>query len=404
MMMINNKLIRNDFPIFDNNPNLIYLDNASTTHKPRQVLDGINDFYKNYNSNTHRGIYKISEKSTFEYENTRKKIANFIGSTDSKSIVFTSGATESINLIAHSWGQKLSSKDEVLITEMEHHSNIIPWQLLCQKTGAKLNYIPLKNNGTLDLNNIELYISNKTKIVSIIHQSNVFGTINPIEDIIKIAHNKGAIVLIDAAQSIPHQVINVNKLNCDFLVFSGHKMLGPTGVGVLYAKTHLLEEMSPYKGGGSMINDVGYNDSTWNAIPWKFEASTPNIAQVIGLGCAVDYLEQIDMQKIYNYHKHIVRYAYSKLVKIPNITIYGSENKQGSSISFNIAGIHPHDIAQMLDSYNIAIRAGHHCTQLIMKKFKISATNRISFYIYNSIEEIDCLCEKLIKIIKLFKK
>ena len=394
--------IREDFPIFQNNPDLIFLDNASTTQKPKSVLDTITHYYENYNSNIHRGIYTIAEKATAAYEETRDKVAAFIGTKDRRGIVFTRGTTESINLVANSWGQSLNPDDEVLITEMEHHSNIIPWQLICEKTGSSLKYIPICEDGTLDLSTPEKYFTEKTKIVCIIHQSNVFGTVNPIADIVKQAHDVEALVLVDGAQSVPHHGVNVEELGCDFFAFSGHKMLGPTGVGVLYTKPELLEEMNPFLGGGEMIREVSMEKSTWNEIPWKFEAGTPNIAQVIGLGAAIDYLNKIGIQSISDYEKELHNYGKEKLQNIPGLRIYGDAKKKGAVISFNIDNIHPHDVAHILDTSGIAIRAGHHCAQPIMKKLGVTATNRASFYIYNTFAEIDNLIEGLTKTVDLF--
>ena len=395
--------IRKDFPIFQNNSDLVFLDNASTTQKPQSVINTLTHYYENYNSNIHRGIYSIAEKATAAYEETRDKVAAFIGAEDRRSIVFTRGTTESINLVANSWGQNLKPGDEVLITEMEHHSNIIPWQLICEKAGAILRYIPICENGTLDLSNPEQYFTEKTKIVCVIHQSNVFGTVNPILDIIKQAHNVGALVLVDGAQNVPHHSLNVSDIGCDFLAFSGHKMLGPTGVGVLYAKPELLEEMNPFLGGGEMIRNVTMEQSTWNDIPWKFEAGTPNIAQVIGLGSAIDYLNKIGMQSIANYEKELLSYGQDKLQNIPGLTIYGKPEEKGAIISFNIENIHSHDVAHILDTSGIAIRAGHHCAQPIMNCLSVSSTNRVSFYLYNTISEIDSLVDGLNKTVNLFK-
>ena len=399
---LNVEKIRGDFPIFRNNPELIFLDNASTTQKPQQVLDTLTHYYEHYNSNIHRGIYKIAEIATAAYEDTRDKVVSFISAEDRSSIVFTSGTTESINLVANSWGQNLQPGDEVLITEMEHHSNIIPWQILCEKTGAKLCYIPILDNGTLDLSCMEKYITDNTRLVAVTHQSNVFGTVNPVQDIVKLAHDKGALVLVDGAQSVPHNKVNVSKLGCDFFAFSGHKMLGPTGVGVLYARMELLEEMNPFLGGGEMIREVTLSKSTWNDIPWKFEAGTPNIAQVIGLGSAIDYLENLNMGYVADYEKDLLRYAQEKLQEIPGLTIYGNTEKKGAVVSFNIHNIHPHDVAQILDTFGIAIRAGHHCAQPIMKYLNVSATNRASFYIYNTMDEIDFFTDSLTKTISIF--
>ena len=399
---LNVEKIRRDFPIFKNNPDLIFLDNASTTQKPQQVIDTLTHYYENYNSNIHRGIYTIAEKATAAYEETRDKVAAFIGTEDRQSIVFTRGTTESINLVASSWGQNLKPGDEVLITEMEHHSNIIPWQLICEKTGASLKYIPISEDGTLDLSNSGRYFTEKTKIVCVIHQSNVFGTINPIAEIVKMAHDVGALVLVDSAQSVPHHSVDVSKLGCDFFAFSGHKMMGPTGVGVLYARQEILKEMNPFMGGGEMIREVSMEKSTWNDIPWKFEAGTPNIAQVIGLGAAIDYLNEIGLQSIFDYEKKLLGYGQEKLQKIPGLTIYGTSKNKGAVISFNITNIHPHDVAHILDTSGIAIRAGHHCAQPIMKRLSVPATNRASFYLYNTFEEIDSLIEGLTKTVDLF--
>ena len=399
---LNVEKIRRDFPIFKNNPDLIFLDNASTTQKPQQVIDTLTHYYENYNSNIHRGIYTIAEKATAAYEETRDKVAAFIGTEDRQSIVFTRGTTESINLVASSWGQNLKLGDEVLITEMEHHSNIIPWQLICEKTGASLKYIPISEDGMLDLSNPQKYFREKTKIVCVIHQSNVFGTINPIAEIVKMAHDVGALVLVDSAQSVPHHSVDVSKLGCDFFAFSGHKMMGPTGVGVLYARQEILKEMNPFMGGGEMIREVSMEKSTWNDIPWKFEAGTPNIAQVIGLGAAIDYLNEIGLQAIFDYEKKLLGYGQEKLQKIPGLTIYGTSKNKGAVISFNIKNIHPHDVAHILDTSGIAIRAGHHCAQPIMKRLSVPATNRASFYLYNTFEEIDSLIEGLTKTVDLF--
>lgn len=396
--------IRSDFPIFADKA-LVYLDSAATTQKPRQVIDAVSDYYSNYYANVHRGIYELSIKATEAYHSARQKVANFINASDWRSIVFTGGTTESINLVAYSWARKnLQKNDEILITEMEHHSNIVPWQLISKDTGAKLKYIPIKTDGTLDLNNIDKLITNKTKLVSVIHQSNVFGTINPIKKIINYAKKVNAITLVDAAQSIPHSHVDVQDLDCDFLAFSGHKMLGPTGIGVLYGKTELLESMPPFMGGGDMINTVTMTESTWNDIPYKFEAGTPNIAQAIGLGAAIDYLNSIGMEEIYEYEQSLLKIALDKLKSIDGLEIYGHQNSEnGAVISFNLEGVHPHDLAQFLDQDSIAVRAGHHCAQPIMDKLGVSSTIRASFYLYNTEKEIDLLCESLRKTANFFK-
>ncbi|MEE8341696.1 MAG: cysteine desulfurase, partial [Candidatus Neomarinimicrobiota bacterium] len=390
--------IRSDFPIF-NNRSLVYLDSAATTQKPKKVIDSVSDFYSNYNANVNRGIYELSTKATEAFNSVRQKIANFINASDWRSIIFTGGTTESINLVAYSWARKnIHENDEILITEMEHHSNIVPWQLVAEETGAKLKYIPIKINGTLDLNDLDDLITHKTKLVSIIHQSNVFGTINPIKTIIDRAKKVRAITFIDAAQSIPHSQVDVQKLGCDFLAFSGHKMLGPTGSGVLYGKTDLLDSMSPFMGGGDMIKSVTMTKSTWNDIPFKFEAGTPNIAQAIGLGAAIDYINEIGISQIHEYGKYLLNIALEKLRAIDGLEIYGHQVGDNSSvISFNLRDIHPHDLAQFLDQDGIAVRAGHHCAQPIMDKLGVSSTIRASFYLYNIEEEIDLLINSLIK-------
>ena len=399
--MFDVKNIRKDFPIFAEQPdNFVYLDSSATTLKPQSVIDAVAGYYSKYSANVHRSIYSIGEEATAEYEGSRTKVANFINS-DSKSIIFTRGTTESINLVAYTWARKnIKVGDEILLTEMEHHSNLIPWQLCAQETGAILKHIPFNEDGTLDLSELEKWFTHKTKLVAFIHQSNVFGTVNPIKDIIKIAHDVGAIVLVDAAQSVPHQTVDVQDMDCDFLAFSGHKMLGPTGVGVLYGKPELLEAMPPFLGGGEMIRTVSLNDSTWNDIPWKFEAGTPNIAQAIGLGAAIDYINKIGLENIHEYEQELLNYALEKMQEIPGINIYGAAQKRGAVISFNVENIHPHDLAQFLDNDGIAIRAGHHCTQPIMKKLGVPATGRASFYVYNSKEDVVRLCESIEKTIK----
>ncbi len=396
--------IRNDFPIFTHNPELIFLDNASTTQKPQAVIDTLREYYENYNSNIHRGIYRIAEEATAAYESTRNKTASFIHAEDSRSIVFTRGTTESINLVAYSWGGKnLKAGDEILITEMEHHSNIIPWQLLCERSGAALKYIPITKDGKLDLSEPDKYFTDKTKLVCVIHQSNVFGTVNPVEEIVCLAHNCDAKVLVDGAQIAPHHAVDVTRLDCDFFAFSGHKMLGPTGVGALYAKPELLEEMDPFLGGGEMIRTVSMESSTWNDIPWKFEAGTPNIAQVIGLGAAIDYLSELGMENVSAIEKELHDYARVKLAEISGLKIYGDREDKGAVISFNVGNVHSHDLAHILDTFGIAIRAGHHCAQPIMQKLGVPATNRASFYLYNTKEEIDRLTEGIMKAVEMFE-
>ena len=391
--------IRSDFPIFHNRlayEPFSYLDSAATSQTPRQVVESVTEYYSDYNANVHRSIYAIGEKATKAYESAREKVSQFIGAEESRSVVFTRGTTEAINLVAYAWGRhNLKKGDEILITEMEHHSNLVPWQLVARDMGATLKTIPFRTDGTLE--NVETYFNENTKIVSVIHQSNVLGTVNPVNEIISLAKSVGAVTLIDAAQSVPHSPVDVSSLECDFLAFSGHKMLGPTGVGVLYGKLNLLEEMEPFLTGGEMIREVTFDKSTWNDVPWKFEAGTPNIAQVIGLGSAVDYLSKIGMDKINAHETAISNYAVEKLNEIDEVTIYGNPPKRGGVVTFNLHNIHPHDLAQLLDKEGVAIRAGHHCAQPLMDKLGVTATARASFYLYNDLEDIDKLVAALIK-------
>ena len=387
--------IKKDFPIFSNfnDKPFIYFDNAATTQKPKLVLDALSDFYIKYNSNVHRGVYSIAEKATHAYESARYKVQKFLNAPKVESIVFTKGATESINLVANSWGlENLSKGDEILITEIEHHSNIVPWQMVADKTGAELKYIPLKGD-ELDVENFNKYITSKTKFVSVIHQSNVLGVINNIDKIIELSHAVGAKVLIDASQSIVHKEIDVQNLDCDFLVFSGHKIMGPTGVGVLYGKSEILENMSPFLFGGEMINSVEMNNSTYNDIPWKFEAGTPNIAQAIGLGFAIDYINGIGIDSISNTLDSLGDYLFKKIMEIPRIKLYNSTSSH--IVSFNIEGVNPYDLAMILDQYGICIRVGHLCTQPIMRRNKVSSMSRISVFIYNDFDEIDFVVSKI---------
>ncbi len=389
--------LRRDFPILNQRMHgkpLVYLDSAATSQKPRQVIDAVTRHYEQNNANVHRAIYELGERATAAYESARQKAAEFIGAEDWRSIVFTRGTTEGINLVAYAWGRyNLGPGDEVLITEMEHHSNIIPWQLLARDTGATLRYIPIRQDHTLDLEDLEQYLTGRTKLVAVVHQSNVLGTVNPVEQIVAQAREVGALVLLDGAQSVPHFPVDVRQLDCDFLAFSGHKMLGPTGVGVLYAKTELLESMEPFLGGGEMIGMVNLQGATWNEIPWKFEAGTPNIAQAVGLGAAIDYLNHLGRDNIAHYGEQLTRYARQILSRIPGLTIYGHAPTSSSAIPFNLAGVHPHDLAQLLDQEGIAVRAGHHCAQPLMRCLGVPATTRASFYIYNTPAEIDRLAE-----------
>ena len=394
--------VKSDFPIFHNS-DLVYLDSAATSQKPKVVLDTVNSIYTRSNANVHRALYSLGSKSTEKYEKSRQKVANFINANSSKEIIFTSGATESLNLLAHSLGINFSSGDEILISEMEHHSNIIPWQQLAKRTGAKIQFIPITPNGELDLTQAKKLFNSNTKIVSITHISNVLGTINPIKEISSIAHQCGAILIVDGAQGAAHKKVDVKNLECDFYVFSGHKMLGPTGIGVLWGKLNLLDEMEPFMGGGEMIDKVTMTSSTWNEVPYKFEAGTPNFVQAIGLGAAIDYLESIGMDYITYSEEQLTSYAIDKLQKFDNIEIYGNASERIGVISFNIKNIHPHDLAQFLNEYNIALRVGHHCAQPLLSRLNETSTARLSTYIYNDEQDIDKLCLALQEVIRYFK-
>jgi cysteine desulfurase / selenocysteine lyase len=407
--IVNSYELRNDFPILRkkiNGKDLVYLDNASTTQKPYTVIDSITDFYSNYNSNIHRAVYQLAEEATKMYENSREKIANFINACPEE-IIFTRNTTESINLIAHSWARlNLKKDDGVAITEIEHHSNIVPWQILSQEIGTRLEYVGIDENGFLDLEHmIELISSKKIKLVSLSHMSNVLGTIVPIERIIRIAHENGIPVIVDGAQSVPHMPVNVKNMDCDFLVFSAHKMLGPTGVGVLYAKKEHLDKMKPFLAGGDMIKEVFKFHTDYNEVPYKFEAGTPNIADVVGFGAAIEYLEKIGMENIRKHEIYLTDYALESMLSLKYVTIYGPRdpNERGGVISFNIADIHPHDLATIMNDHGIAIRSGHHCAQVLMQRLDVPATSRASFYIYNTKEEIDSFVNAIKEAGRIFK-
>ena len=394
--------IKNDFPIFSNNKDLIYLDNASTTQKPQVVINKLIEFYTKYNSNIHRAEYKLANIATKEYEESRQIVADFINANKLE-IIFTRGTTESINLIAYSWGNNLYEDDEILISEMEHHSNIIPWQMLAKQKNIKIKYIPILENGELDIKSIKDLINDKTKLVSLTHMSNTLGTINPVNKIIKKIkqYNSDIKILIDGAQSISHIDIDVKKINCDFFVFSGHKIMGPTGVGALYIKKKLMNEMVPFLMGGQMIKEVNKFDSTWNDSPWKFEAGTSNIAQVIGFGEAINYFNKLDIKNINTYENMLLNILIERLKEIKPVKIYGHIKNQGPVISFNIKNCHPYDVSKLLDTYNIAIRSGHHCTQTLMKSLGTDYTNRVSLYAYNSLNDINYFVDRLIDVIKI---
>ena len=398
MSLIVNK---SEFPIFKNRK-LTYLDSASTSQKPKVVLDAMKNVYENSNANVHRALYDLGSESTELYESSRELVAKFINANSSKELIFTSGATASINLLAYSIGSQLKEDDEVLISHMEHHANIVPWQQLVKRTGIKLKYLPLTDSGEIDLSKSSELITAKTKIVSITHMSNVLGTINPIKEIAKLTKMVGAVFIVDGAQSVSHMPVNVQDLECDFLVFSGHKMLGPTGVGVLWGKFELLNDLDPFLSGGEMIEKVTLEESTWNEVPYKFEAGTPNYVQAIGLGAAVKFLSKIGMENIHKYEKELTSYAVEKLQSIPNLNIHGSPKNRGSVISFNIENIHPQDLAQFLNEDNICIRVGHHCAQPLLETLNETSTARASFYIYNDFSDIDKLVDSIKSTISYF--
>lgn len=398
--------VKKDFPLLRDN-NITYLDSGATTQKPEYVLNSISNFYETSNANPHRGAYGLSIKATEVYEQTREKIAKFIGAKHSEEIIFSKNATESLNLIAYSYGlENLGVGDEIVISIMEHHSNLVPWQKVSKKTGSKLNYMYINENFEISDEEIEEKITDKTKIVGITHVSNVLGTINNIEKIIKYAHKKGAIVVVDASQSIPHMQIDVSKLDCDFLVFSGHKMLAPLGIGVLYGKREILNKMTPFLMGGDMIEYVYEQDTTFAPLPNKFEAGTQNVEGVIGLGAAIDYIQNIGYDRISKIEEKVVSYAREELSKLDFLTLYMTKNSlnHSSVISFNIDGVHPHDVASILDSQNVCVRSGNHCAQPLMRYLKIDSTCRASFYMYNTKEDVDNLVLALKKAYEMFKK
>ncbi|KKI93370.1 cysteine desulfurase [Bacillus sp. SA1-12] len=397
---MNIKDIRSHFPILDqqvNGKDLVYLDSAATSQKPLAVIEALSTYYREYNSNVHRGVHTLGTKATDGYEGAREKVRRFIGAKSTQEIIFTRGATTALNMVAQSYGlTKVREGDEIVITYMEHHANVIPWQQVAKATGATLKYIPLQENGTIDLKDVEETVTENTKIVSVMQVSNVLGTINPIKEIAKIAHKNGAIMVVDGAQSTPHMKIDVQDLDCDFFAFSGHKMCAPTGIGVLYGKKELLENMEPVEFGGEMIDFVGLYESSWKELPWKFEAGTPIIAGAIGLAAAIDFFEQIGLENIEAHEHKLAQYALEKLSEVEGITIYGPKHRAGL-VTFNIEDVHPHDVATVLDAEGIAVRAGHHCAQPLMKWLKVSATARASFYLYNTEEEVDKLVAGIIK-------
>ena len=402
---------RNHFPVLErkvrDGKKLVYLDNAATTQKPIQVIDAISDYYKNNNSNIHRAVHALAEESTEAFEQTRDKVAEFLNIKDAQEIIFVKGTTEAINLVANAWGRdNVKEGDIIVTTEYEHHSNIVPWQLLTQDKKAQLKYIDINDNGELMIDQLDEYLSTgKVKLVAFSHVSNVLGTITPVKEIISKCKNAGVKTLIDGAQAVPHMKVDLTELDCDFYAFSAHKMLGPTGVGVLWAKKEILEKMIPYQGGGDMIREVHKYETTWNDLPYKFEAGTPNIADVIGFKTAIEYLQKIGMENIRNHELELTKYALEQMENVPGITLYGTKEpkKRGGVVSFNFNDVHPHDVGTIIDKDGVAIRSGHHCAQVLMEKLNVAATNRASFYIYTTKEEIDALIAALQNVAKVFK-
>ena len=403
--------LRNDFPILKrtvrDNKRLVYLDNASTTQKPNQVIDAITDYYRNHNANIHRAVYALAEESTEAYEGARDKIAKFVNIKNRQELIFVRGTTEAINLVAYAWGRPhINEGDIIVTTEYEHHSNIVPWQLLTQEKRAKLEYIGMNDDGQLNLDDLDKYLATgKVKLVTFSLMSNVLGTITDAEKIITKCKAAGVPTLIDGAQAVPHMKVDLDTLGCDFFAFSGHKMLGPTGIGVLWVRKSVLQTMNPFHGGGDMIREVHKYETTWNDLPYKFEAGTPSIAEVIGFGAAIDYLTKIGMDNVRQHEMELTQYAIDELSKIPGLEIYGTKDitKRGGVISFNFADVHPHDVADIIDKEGISLRSGHHCAQVLMERLNVAATSRASFYIYNTKADVDALINSLNIVAKVFK-
>jgi len=408
MRPIDVALVRRDFPILGRTVYgrpLIYLDNAATTQKPRSVIDALVHYYEHYNANIHRGLHALSEEATARYEEARQKVAHFINAPSYENIIFTRNTTESLNLVASAWGRRnLGPGDEIVLSVMEHHSNLIPWQLVARDTGAQLRFIDIDEQGRLLRGDVERLIGERTRVVSITQMSNVLGTINPVKEIAERAHRVGALMVVDGAQSVPHMPVDVQDLDCDFLAFSAHKMLGPTGVGVLYGRRELLQEMDPFLGGGEMIKRVRLEEATWNDLPWKYEAGTPSIADVIASGAAIEYLQGLGMENVRAHEVELLDYALPRLSEVSNLTIYGPTNSEGRGgvISFNYADLHPHDLGTVLDHHGVAIRAGHHCAQPLMTRLDCVATARASFYVYNREDEVDVLIKGIYAAARLF--
>lgn len=406
--MLDVKRIRQDFPILERQVNgkpLVYLDNAATSQKPRAVVDALVRYYENSNANIHRGIHVLAEEATAQYEEARAKVARFIGATSAHEVVFVRNTTEAINLAARTWGSaNLRPGDEIVVTEAEHHSNLVPWQLVAAQTGARIRAIPITDEGILDLDAARQTIGDRTAIVAVAHMSNVLGTINPVKELGRMAHGHGALLLVDGAQSVPHLPVDVVDLDCDFLAFSGHKMLGPTGVGVLYAKSEILESLVPLLGGGGMIREVWIDHATWAEVPERFEAGTPNIADVIALGTAVEYLQAIGMANVREHEVSLTRYALDTLQRLGDVRVFGPTDltQRGGVVSFYYGDVHPHDVSTVVDQGGVAIRAGHHCCQPLMRRLGVPATARASFYVYNLPEEVDVLAHALNRVKEIF--
>jgi cysteine desulfurase / selenocysteine lyase len=405
---INAPKIREDFPILKRRVNgkpLVYFDNAATSQKPSAVIEAVSKYYREYNANIHRGIHKLAEEATIAHEEAREKVAKFINSNRTEEIIFTRNTTEAINLVAYTWGRaNIGPADKIVLTIMEHHSNIVPWQMLAQEKNAKIEFIKIDKEGYLVQEDIQELIDNKTRLVCVTHASNVLGTINPLREIAKAAHRHDALVLVDAAQSLPHMRVNVREMDCDFLAFSGHKMLGPTGIGVLYGKSEHLEKMPPFLGGGEMIREVHTTGASWKDLPYKYEAGTPNVAGAIGLGTAIDYLRKIGMENVHEYEKEITSYALNRMQQVEGMATYGPHEVRDrvGVLAFNLGDIHAHDLASIMDEEGVAIRSGHHCAQPLMEFLDIPAASRASFYIYNTKEEVDAFIAVLEKARKLF--
>jgi len=399
---------RTDFPILKTRVNgkpLVYFDNAATTQKPQTVIDAEREYYSNYNANVHRGVHSLSQRATDAYEEARGKVQRLINAASPNEIIFVRGTTEAINLVAQSYGRsRLQAGDEIILSQMEHHSNIVPWQMLCQQTGAKLRVIPVDNSGALQMEIFETLLNELTRLVAVTHVSNALGTINPVKAIIDLAHQRGVPVLLDGAQAIAHMPVDVQALDCDFYAFSAHKLYGPTGVGVLYGKSDLLEGMPAYQGGGDMIRSVTFEETTYNILPYKFEAGTPNIAGVIGLGVAIDYVSSIGFESLVSHEQALLSYATPSLAAVPGLRIIGNAREKTGILSFVLEGVHPHDIGTILDGEGVAIRAGHHCTMPLMERFSVPATARASFALYNTRQEVDALVAAVHKAQEVFKR